>query len=280
MKVVSFIAEDTTAALAQIHEQLGPEAVVISVRPLPARGLARLWQRNRAVEIFASVAEEGDCSTPVFTNDKLGCALARGALSSSSVGALPPMFDGTSRPHVFIGAPGVGKTTLLCKWLAVSVLNANRSARVWRLDGVGPNTAELLSVYGELLGVPTERFWSPSAEPADLLAVDLPGVQPDDSPGMRALKDQLSVLPAPRVHLVLNAAYDTSILTEQFRAFAPFKPEDLSFCHIDEERRQGKLTDFLAGTNCCLRFLSAGQKIPGELFSAAATPAAGVPSRW
>jgi len=79
MKVVSFIAEDASAALAQIHEQLGPDAVVISVRPLPAHGLARLWHRNRAVEVFASVAQEGDCSTPLFTDDKLGYALGRGA---------------------------------------------------------------------------------------------------------------------------------------------------------------------------------------------------------
>ena len=71
-------------------------------------------------------------------------------------------------------------------------------------------------------------------------------------------------MPAPRVHLVLNAAYDTELLDAQFRAFSPFQPEDLSLCHLDEEARPDRLKGFLTGTNCCLRFLSTGQKIPGD----------------
>ena len=35
--------------------------------------------------------------------------------------------------HVLIGAPGVGKTTCLCKWLVQSVLMEGCSAQVWRL---------------------------------------------------------------------------------------------------------------------------------------------------
>lgn len=267
MKVVPFIAENAAAALAKIHDELGPDAIVLSVRPLPRHGLARLWQRTGSIEVLAGVPD-GHCqSSPLaqhFSTAEGASALRSSEFFPNSNRA-PALHDGTARPHVFIGPPGVGKTTLLCKWMAFSVLNQSRTTKVWRLDGANANTAEFLNIYGEMLAVNVERFWgrTPPAA-ADLCLIDLPGVAADDAEGLRALKDQLTSLPAPRIHLVLNAAYDSIVLIEQFRAFSSFQPEDLSFCHLDEERRQGKLTDFLLGTNCCVRFLSTGQKIPGD----------------
>ena len=259
MKIVPFIADNAAAALAQIHQELGPEAVVLSVRPLPRQGLARFWQKGRGVEVLAGVLEPGHPPGETFRPEPSTALQSR---VSPGAPELPPLYDG--RPHVFIGPPGVGKTTLLCKWMAFAVLNENRTARVWRLDGALANTAEFLNIYGEMLAVSVERFWNLSPPPADLCLIDLPGVTTDDTAGLHALTEQLAALGSPRVHLVLNAAYDASLLNEQFRAFSRFKPEDLSFCHLDEEKRQGKLTDFLLGTNCCLRFLSTGQKIPGD----------------
>ena len=64
---------------------------------------------------------------------------------------------------------------------------------------------------------------------------------------MSALREQLSALPQPHIHLVLNAAYENSILFEQFRAFEPFAPEDIIFTHLDEERRRVKLVEFCVG---------------------------------
>jgi flagellar biosynthesis GTPase FlhF len=92
---------------------------------------------------------------------------------------------------------------------------------------------------------------------------------------MRALEAQLRVLPSARVHLVLNAAYDQAILQEQFRAFGRFNPEDVSFTHLDEERRSEKVWEFVAGTNCTVRFLSSGQKIPGEFVEVAGREVSG-----
>jgi flagellar biosynthesis GTPase FlhF len=259
MKIVPFIADDAATALARIHAELGPDAVVLSVRPLPRQGLARLWQKGGAVEVVAGVLDDKHPPDPRRRPDLLPTLQSR--LSPTAADA-PPLYDG--RPHVFIGPPGVGKTTLLCKWMAFAVLNENRTARVWRLDGATANTAEFLNIYGEMLTVRVERFWNDAAAQTDLCLIDLPGVPHDDVAGLRALAEQVTSIGSARVHLVLNAAYDSSVLTEQFRAFSPFKLEDLSFCHLDEEKRHGKLSDFLLGTNCYLRFLSTGQKIPGD----------------
>jgi flagellar biosynthesis GTPase FlhF len=53
-------------------------------------------------------------------------------------------------------------------------------------------------------------------------------------------------------------------LFAQIRAFAPLAPADLCFTHLDEEKRWGKLWNFVLGTNYSIRFLSAGQNIPGN----------------
>jgi len=59
-------------------------------------------------------------------------------------------------------------------------------------------------------------------------------------------------------------------LLAQIRAFAALPVADLGFTHLDEERRWGKLWNFVLGTDYALRFLSAGQNIPGNFFEATA----------
>jgi len=92
----------------------------------------------------------------------------------------------------------------------------------------------------------------------------LPGADYHHPASLKTLRELLFSLPQPHLHLVLNAAYDTSLLFEQFNAFAPFMPEDVIFTHLDEEPRRVKLWNFVLGTNCSLSWLGGGQKIPGE----------------
>ena len=52
MNVLQFIAPDAATALAQIQKQLGPEAVVLSVRPLPAQGIARFLPKQNTCSVL------------------------------------------------------------------------------------------------------------------------------------------------------------------------------------------------------------------------------------
>ncbi len=180
-----------------------------------------------------------------------------------------PISTAAAGTHVFIGGPGVGKTTCLCKWLAQAVLLGGHAARVWRLDGRTANMAEALNLYGEVLGVPVERSWPKAPAPAEELQfVDLPGVNWRDSGAVRELGERVSAAGPAQLHLVLNAAYETRLLLAQAEAFAELPVTDLLFTHLDEEPRWGKLWNFVFGTNCALGHLSAGQSVPGEFLRA------------
>jgi flagellar biosynthesis protein FlhF len=174
--------------------------------------------------------------------------------------------------HVLIGPAGCGKTTYLCKWLTQNVLMEGRLARVWRLDGTTANMAESLSVYCEILGAPNERVWRPGGEAIaeDIGFIDLPGVDWRKPAAVQELATLLTQFGSPCVHLVLNGAYDISILLAQFRAFAVLPIDDLVITHLDEESCWGKIWNLVLGTNCSIRHFSAGQNIPGDLSEASA----------
>lgn len=177
-----------------------------------------------------------------------------------------------ARTHVFVGPAGVGKTTCLSKWLAQAVLLGGRSARVWRLDGRAANTAEALSVYGEILGVPVDRALPQGGvwPEVEIRFVDVPGVDWRDDSAVAELAGQVEAMGPVEVHLVLNAAYEMPILLSQIQAFAPVALSDLIFTHLDDEPRWGKLWNVFAATKYAIAFLSAGQNVPGNFYDASA----------
>lgn len=179
---------------------------------------------------------------------------------------VPPAAPSAGGPetHVLVGPAGSGKTTALCKWLAQSVLVEGRSVAVFRLDGETANTGEFLSVHAEVLGVPVQRSLIPDWQSAaDRVFIDLPGVSCTDRAAMVRLRDRVQALRPARVHLVLNAAYESSLLMAQFRGFASLRPDEWMATHLDEEPRWGKLWNGVLGTNCPLGWMGIGQNIPG-----------------
>ena len=369
MQLHTFIADSAADAVSQVRSKLGPEAVVLSVRRLPADGLARIWRRPR-IEVLAHVpapaplpaaapvAPAAPVASPLIpaspaatsahassaVRDELfsrlrdelaeirrsvacrepfsdgpqgeaapqppaaggwraGAVLERTGLLPrhahrvmdqvrSRVGEQPPATlqeeleavaealevlilprfhpappARESGIHIFVGPPGVGKTTCVCKWLTQAVLVEGRPAEVWRLDGSTSNTAEVLSVYGEILNVPVFRTIPDDAlppEPGRLVLIDLPGGSSEDPSWLASLDALLQRVPSARLHLVLNASYDAAILQKQVRAFSGLALADVSFTHLDEENRAGKIWNLLLGTNCRPGFLAGGQNIPGD----------------
>jgi flagellar biosynthesis GTPase FlhF len=100
--------------------------------------------------------------------------------------------------------------------------------------------------------------------------IDLPGVELGNERGLAAIEKTASAFGMPAVHLVLNAAYESAHLLDQVRFFSKLGISDLILTHLDEESRWGKIWNLVLGTNYGIRFLSAGQNIPGEFIPASA----------
>lgn len=129
--------------------------------------------------------------------------------------------------------------------------------------------AESLSLHCEILGVPIQRqATTPNGSIASgqgTMFIDLPGINANDSGAIQDMKQRIQSFGPVSVHLVLNLAYDTELLMEQVRGFAGLGIADLILTHLDEEHRWGKGCEVALGTNLPIRFLSAGQNVPGQL---------------
>src|SRR5208282_4693781 len=63
---IPFLASSAEEAVTQIRARLGPEAVVLQVRPIKASGLARLWQKPM-LEVLACRPEPPPPPAPAPT---------------------------------------------------------------------------------------------------------------------------------------------------------------------------------------------------------------------
>jgi flagellar biosynthesis GTPase FlhF len=266
-------ANDPVPRVRADAEMAGPNPPAPAQRWRSAALLQRMGLQPLQVELVLERARSVHGSTPpaAFAQE---FALVRETLFSF----WRPAPDRARTPappiHIFIGPPGSGKTTALCKWLADFVLIEGRSARAWRLDSRDAHAGRLLDYYGAYLGVPVAPDWSEPRTPAGFDAgfVDVPGINSLDPAALEQWHDRLQAIPGAEWHLVLNAAYETPVLLAQARAFSALPIRDLIFTHLDEERRPAKLWNFLVGTDYTVRALTSGQNIPGGF--AVATPEA------
>lgn len=177
---------------------------------------------------------------------------------------------GLKRPPIsraaFIGTPGVGRTTALCKWLALEVFRRARLGHVVSVEFDRPHPLGPLPVFAEALGVPLAHF--PCAtEPATtggFVYFDLPGIstrRPAENAPTAAWLDREKI--TERV-LVLNAAYDRPSLRDTYAAGRDLGATHLVFTHLDEVPQWGKLWDYLFDETVEPLFLATGPSLTGD----------------
>ncbi|MGB8170718.1 MAG: hypothetical protein WCF18_24655, partial [Chthoniobacteraceae bacterium] len=168
---------------------------------------------------------------------------------------------------VFLGSPGSGKTTALCKLLATDIFVRRQAGVVLKLDLDRANPTDGLSVFCEAMGVPCARGVIDVPELGDdtMLYVDLPGLALDDGEQIERLAEELTPL-APTSHvLVVNAAYDASVIKHLCQAGEQIGCTHLVLTHCDELIHWGKLWDILLGSELTPLFLGTGQNVAGDL---------------
>jgi flagellar biosynthesis protein FlhF len=336
MQVHTFIAESANEAVERIRTELGPAAVVLSVRKLPRTGLER-FTKQQQIEVLAGIEEAVQPKKTETPPDALTelreeirqlrkQVLSRGEAPVQSTppepqkiperkpvgiahilnqtGLLPAFTeqvlqelpaaesltigeqiagasevlrarwrDSVCEPaaavHVFVGVPGCGKSTVLCKMLAQTSLVEGQPATVYQLDSHVANPSPQPSVYSEIVGAEFDRVLPLNFERREeAVFVDVPGVALRNEAGLAKLRSILSEFGVPEVHLVLNAAYEATHLLEQVRFFSALGITDLIVTHLDEESRWGKLWNLVFGTNYNVRALCDGQNVPGDFHPA------------
>lgn len=58
MKFLSIVAENPNDAVVQVHAQLGPDAVIVSVRKARPEGISWILPNRRKIEVTACVPEK------------------------------------------------------------------------------------------------------------------------------------------------------------------------------------------------------------------------------
>ncbi len=171
------------------------------------------------------------------------------------------------RRAAFLGTPGVGRTTALCKWLASDVFRRARSGHVITAEFDRPNPTGQLPVFCEALGVPMAHFPASTepATPGGFVYFDLPGISlrnPAENEPIRQFLERERI--EQRV-LVLNAAYDHAALRAGYAAGRELGATHVVFTHLDEVTQWGRLWDYLIEGELEPLFLATGSSLTGDI---------------
>ena len=174
----------------------------------------------------------------------------------------------------FVGATGVGKTTVLAKLAVRWILrHGPKDLALVASDTVRIGAQDQMQALGQLLGVPVhvpERFESlpeliSRLERYRLVLVDTPGSSLRDA----QLAARLSLLAncASRLEtaLVLAASTQAGALEEVVQRFKPVNPASCLLTKVDEAASLGGALSVLIRARLPLSYTSDGQRVPEDL---------------
>lgn len=311
MHYKKFYRPTVREALRAVRDELGPTALVLSTRMVPTPGI-RGWMGARVVEVTAAVERdevseeritpsasrldargrgtaarlqasglsealaEQIAGHPKLQDRGAGARALRDAVADTLAPLAAPAED-LAPVEVFVGPPGVGKTTTIAKIAAQA--RATRAARLGLVaaDGFRVGAVEQLRLYADIIGSPftiarsggdLARAIEGREQP---LLVDTAGRSPRDEASAEIL-EALTGRDGIRRHLVLPATTPAGQARKIIERFAPATPDRLVLTRLDEIDTLAPLVDVLADCRLPVSYLAHGQAVPDDLQRA--TPAA------
>ena len=240
--------------------------------PAPASSLAA---RLAAAGIDPALADSVAAGVPVKQQRNLTAEGVRQHLATY----LTPHAaggDAFARVEVFVGPPGVGKTTTIAKIAARERAARGRAFGMIAADGFRAGAVEQLRTYADIIGSPFKVARTPDdldralSSARNTVLVDTAGRSPRDG-AVREQLDALSRHRHVRTHLVIAA--DTSLATARriFDAYADVKPSRIVVTKLDETDSLAPLSGLIRERGIPVSYITTGQRVPEDLERA--TPA-------
>jgi len=294
-------------ALRAAREELGPDALVLGTKLVQVRGW-RGWLGLREIELTAGAERRAQPSRPVEIErrreapapvDSLAARLAavgldprladevvadlparrrRGASIANISVALASRLSELAandceyaKVEVFVGPPGVGKTTTIAKVAAQERARHGRKLGLIAADGFRIGAVEQLRMFADIIGSPftiartavdlEQALASGRRQP---VLVDTAGRSPHDD-ASRDLMEVVARCADVRTHLVIAA--DTPVATARriFDAYAAVKPTRLVLTKLDETASLSPLVALLRERQIPISYLGTGQNVPDDL---------------
>lgn len=175
-----------------------------------------------------------------------------------------------SRVEVFIGPPGVGKTTTIAKIAAQERARKGQPLGLVGADAFRAGAVEQLRTYASIIGAPfrvartIEDLEDAITTGRHSLLVDTAGRSPRDG-GLRDLRRLLGSRRGVRTHLVM--AGDTSAASARriLDAYYDARPDRVVISKVDEAESLSPLLGVLSERNLPVSYLTTGQRVPEDL---------------
>lgn len=180
------------------------------------------------------------------------------------------------RCEVFVGPPGVGKTTTIAKIAAQERARRRRSLNLVSADGFRAGAIEQLRSYAEVMAVPfrvartADELQEALAFARNPILVDTPGRSAAEA-DTTAMFESLCRRGNVRTHLVMAADTSVSAARRIFDRYAPFEPSRVVITKLDECESVTPLLGMIREHGVPVSYLTTGQRIPEDLWRA--TPA-------
>ena len=172
----------------------------------------------------------------------------------------------TSNQIAFVGSPGSGKTTTLCKFLANEVFINKNTPNVLKLENGMPNPDDSLRIFCEVIGVTLFReennFPNPSSQ--NPLYLDFPGFSLTNSNDWLEAGETLDRLNVNTRILVVNGAYEKEIILKEIRLARNLNATHLAITHFDEISNATKLWPLLFDQGLSPICICNGQNVTGD----------------
>ena len=266
-----------TVALTAAVERPEAAEVLSEDRPVaPPRRHLKLdpSRANLMARLTAAGLDEALAQAVVARFSEAECrGLAEPAIRKALAEELTPMsgHDAEYAPYeVFIGPPGVGKTTTIAKIAAQARAAQGRSLGLIAADAFRAGAVEHLRSYATVIGAPF-RVARSAAELDRALAATRHSVLIDTagrSPNDRHVHDILETLGRKRhvrTHLVMAADTSAASARRVFDRFASARPSRIVITKLDEAESVIPLLGVIRERGLPVSYVAGGQRVPEDL---------------